>query len=224
MIQLARHLPAEGARRVFNWFGTTSYAQNGEDLLICSLLGWPTTGYFVDVGCHHPIRHSNTFTLYLQGLCGLAIDANGEFATEFESIRPLDTFVSACVGSEEGTAEFKVFVDRALSSIAGRKISGISDAQYRLERVEHLPIRRLDDVLSEARAPHDFDLLSIDVEEHDFSVLKSVNLEIFHPRLVVIELHDVDVGRIADHEVSRHLAGYGYKPVACQKSNAFYLR
>lgn len=220
--QLLRHLPAEGARRLFNRYGTTSYSQNGEDLLICSLLGWPRSGYFVDVGCHHPIRLSNTYALYLRGLSGLAIDANDEFRVPFRTYRPRDAFVRACVGHAGGTVDFTVYVDRALSSAGTANIAGISREQYQVERVETLPVRRLDHLLEEADAPKTFDLLSIDVEGQDFSALQSLNLQAFRPRLIVIELHDVVVDEIGMHDVSRYLRGFRYLPVAAQKSNVFY--
>ena len=219
-----RYLPVEGTRRFLNGLAVTSYAQNGEDLMILSLLEWPRTGFYVDVGCHHPIRLSNTYALYLRGLTGLAIDANDEFDSAFKSYRPRDRFVRACVGNEAGFVDFTIYKERALSSASTKKVEGVSEAQYAIERVESLPVRRIDDILQEAGAPRQFELLSIDVENHDFSALQSIDLKTYEPRLIVVEAHDVDVNSIGTHEVSIYLKAFGYEAVACQRSNILFLR
>lgn len=216
-------MAGEASHRLLGGNSVRSYAQNGEDLLVCALLAWPTSGFYVDVGCHHPVRLSNTYALYLRGLSGVTIDANAEFAQLFAADRPRDKFVCACVGDQVGVAEFKVFHDRALSSAGGDKIAGISDAQYQVARVDSIPFRRLDAILAEQGAPSRFELLSIDVEGNDFSALRSIDLDVFRPRLIVIELHGIDVGNIGAHDVSLYLDALGYSPAACQKSNVFYL-
>jgi FkbM family methyltransferase len=222
--QLVRHLPAEGARRLLNRWGATSYAQTGEDLLIASLLGWPRSGFYVDLGSHHPINRSTTYALYLCGLTGIAIDANEEFAADFAKFRPKDRFVRACVGNEGGAVDFTIYKDRALSSATRGRVAGLSDAQYAVDRVERLPIRKLNDILAEAAAPKQIDLLSIDVEGQDFSALKSVDLDTYSFRLIVVELHGVDVRHIAGHEASLHLRAFGYTPVSCHRSNVLFMR
>ncbi len=222
--QFARQLGAEGPRRVFNQFGVISYAQTGEDLLIASLLSWPRHGYYVDVGCHHPIRLSNTYLLYLNGLRGLAIDANAEFRELFNHQRPHDKFVTACVGDEGGLVDFNIFKDRALSSIGGVRVDGISGRQYELERIEQVPLRSLNEIFMEHDVPEAFEVLSIDVERHDFSALKSLNLERFRPRLIVIELHGADPSRLGDDPVAKFCSNFGYVLVAYQRSNAFFVR
>ncbi len=221
--QFAKHVGAESTRRLLNPAGVTSYAQSGEDLLIASLLSWPTRGFYVDVGCHFPLRRSNTYLLYLRGLSGICIDANAEFADQFAMMRPRDKFIRACVGDSGGEVEFNIFNDRALSNINGSPVADLSEHQYELERVERLPIRPVSDVLFENHAPEEFDVLSIDVEQHDFSALRSVGLERYRPRLIVIEIHDVKAEYIGQHEVAEYCLTFGYRPVACQRSNVFFM-
>jgi FkbM family methyltransferase len=221
---LIRLVGAEGIRRLVNPAATSSYAQAGEDIVIASLLSWPRSGFYVDVGCHHPIRLSNTYLLYLRGSMGICIDANIEFGPLFARLRPRDKFIAACVGDSVGEVEFTVFKDRALSSVGGRRVTSIAAHQYEIDHVERAPIRPLAEILDEHGAPPEFELLSIDVEGHDFSVLKSAALDRYRPKLIVIEMHGVDVGRTAEHEVSIYLADHGYFPVAIQCSNVFFLQ
>ncbi len=40
------------------------YSQEGEDILLRRIFGDQTTGFYVDVGAHHPKRFSNTCYFY----------------------------------------------------------------------------------------------------------------------------------------------------------------
>ena len=35
---------------------------------------------------------------------------------------------------------------------------------------------------------HDFDFLNIDLEGHDYDVLKTIDLDLYHPKLICIEI------------------------------------
>src|SRR5262249_61263099 len=72
------------------------------------------------------------------------------------------------------------------------------------ERVIEVPVRTLDDILIEARAPAQFDLLSIDVEGHELEVLSGFDFTRWQPRLVLLEDH---VGNLKKHRFLR-AAGY----------------
>jgi hypothetical protein len=55
---------------------------------------------------------------------------------------------------------------------------------------------------------HSIDLLTIDVEGHDFRVLKSLDIAKYRPKIIVIEMHDF--AGIRDSEIYRYLAANGY--------------
>ena len=55
------------------------------------------SGFYVDVGAHHPIRFSNTFRLYRKGWRGLNIDANPGSMKRFHHTRPRDINIEAAV-------------------------------------------------------------------------------------------------------------------------------
>ena len=197
-----------------------SYAQAGEDLVLDFLTGHRPSGFYVDVGCNHPVRASNSYRFYRKGWHGIAVDANRSFARDFARMRPRDRFFHACVSDWPGEVDFHLFRDPALSSISGKPLFQSAE-QYQLERVERLPTRRLSSILEESGAPARFDFLSIDVEGHDEEVLRSVDLARHSPAVIVIELNaaDLDVAAIADSSVARHLAGFGYAPIAAHWSN-----
>ena len=53
-----------------------SYSQDNEDLFLNEYFEKISNGFYVDIGCHHPKRFSNTYLLYKKGWKGVNIDAN----------------------------------------------------------------------------------------------------------------------------------------------------
>lgn len=213
----------EAVRRLADRWRRPSYAQAGEDILIERLVGWDSPERrYVDVGCHHPIHLSNTYLLYLRGWTGVGIDANGEFAEPFRRCRPRDTFVNACVSDVEGEATFRIYKDRALSGVTTQQFAAAES--YELEREVLVPTRRLDTLLAAQDWPRDFDLLTIDVEGHDLEVLRSIDLAAYRPRVIVVEAHGIDPGRVEASAVHAHLVPFGYAVVAFHENNLFFRR
>jgi len=85
------------------------------------------------------------------------------------------------------------------------------------ERVIDVPIRTLDGILEEAKAPAGFDFLSIDVEGHEIEVLRGFDIGRWRPRLILIEDH---VGDLAKH---RFLKSAGYRLVRRYENNGWYV-
>ncbi|MFT7246563.1 MAG: hypothetical protein ACI82A_003940, partial [Candidatus Azotimanducaceae bacterium] len=52
-----------------------SWSQEGEDQILRRIFEQQSTGFYVDVGAHHPKRFSNTFLFYKLGWQGINIDA-----------------------------------------------------------------------------------------------------------------------------------------------------
>lgn len=53
---------------------TASYSQAGQDLLVRLLTDFSPSGYFVDIGCSHPVTINNTYALEQLGWNGILID------------------------------------------------------------------------------------------------------------------------------------------------------
>jgi FkbM family methyltransferase len=200
-----------------------SYAQAGEDLVLDFLVGHAPSGFYVDVGGNDPVWGSNSYRFYRKGWRGIVIDANAEFAARYRRVRPRDHFVAACVSDEAREVDFHIFAESALSSISGQRLYD-NDAHYRLQRTETLRTRPLTDLLDEAGAPDTFDFLSVDVEGHDEAVLRSLDLDRYRPRIILVELNGthLDVGRVNDHPLSQLVGERGYAPIAIHWGNVFY--
>jgi len=225
LIDFARVAVFEATRRAVLHYATPSFAQSGEDIVIDNLLGHKGSGFYVDVGCNHPIAMSNTYRFYLRGWRGIAIDANVEFKKLFARMRPRDIFVGACVSDSRSDVDFKIYKSRALSGITNTKFYDNPD-HYGLERVERLETKALSDILQIHSAPEKFELLSIDVEGHDFEVLRSIDLNRYQPEVILVEVNgkDISVDAIRESEVAKHLTQYSYEPVAVHWTNIFFRK
>jgi hypothetical protein len=98
--------------------GRLSYAQEGEVLILARILGSmkTTTGFFVDIGAHHPVRFSNTFYFYRRGWSGINVDALPGTRKLFRRMRPRDTTIECGVGLEESKLKYFSFNEPALNT------------------------------------------------------------------------------------------------------------
>ena len=70
------------------FFKTKNYSQGNEEEVLLKLFKNKNKGFFVDVGCHHPKRFSNTAALYRKGWSGINLDA------DLKTIRLFNFFTS----------------------------------------------------------------------------------------------------------------------------------
>jgi len=62
-------------RKVFLTRSSRRYwSQYGEDIVLDRVLNLRKPGFYVDVGCYHPVKNNNTFKLYRRGWRGVNLD------------------------------------------------------------------------------------------------------------------------------------------------------
>ncbi|MCP9446357.1 MAG: FkbM family methyltransferase [Nitrospira sp.] len=162
-----------------------SYSQYGEDLLIKTALSdQKTRGFYVDVGCHHPRRGSNTYGLYRRGWRGLLIDVEEVKVLACRLRRRRDRAIVAAVSDREyGTP---IYSPGAFSTNTTINLSSIPDPDtYR--PVGHIVTTTLTKLLDDYQVPPDFELLSIDVEGMDYEAIKGLDLQRYKPGVICVE-------------------------------------
>jgi FkbM family methyltransferase len=191
-----------------------SYGQEGEDLIIGRLFDGRQTGFFVDVGAHHPFRFSNTWLLYKRGWRGINIDAMPGAMSAFRAWRPQDINIECLVSSDARPRTFFQYEEPALNTLSEDLVRQRErDApHYRLTGSTILPARRLADILADHLAPGQaIDLLNVDVEGHDLDVLMSNDWDRFRPRVIVVELIGTAHADMEKSELYRFLEARGYR-------------
>ncbi|NET86402.1 MAG: FkbM family methyltransferase [Moorea sp. SIO1F2] len=82
----------------------------------------------------------------------------------------------------------------------------------------------LNEIIDRYNTPKEFDLLSIDVEGHDFQVLASLDLDVYHPKIIIIEIHDFNLANPNKNQIYNYLLHSGYKMVSYSVPNGYFVR
>jgi len=205
-------------------FVNLAYSQDGEDMILRRLFERQKTGFYVDVGAHHPFRFSNTCYFYRRGWRGINVDPNPEALEVFRRARPADVNVCVGVSDAPGNLSFHFFNEPALNTFdAGLAVERARLPGYRLLETRNVPVRRLDDLLAEY-LPRDrkIDFLSIDVEGMDLSVLRSGDWTRFRPRILLVEAHERTVSAIASDPINMFAVATGYQLIAKTVNTLIY--
>jgi len=183
------------------------HSQFAEDISIVRCFPKTHKGFFVDVGCFHPIKYNNTWKLYKKGWRGINIDIDSIKIEGFNLIRSKDTNVCRAVGNQEGEVHYwkngfysltasldDDFVQNKMGYIkkstqCSRLTSILDDSKYKGQRI---------------------DLLSVDAEGHDLEVLRSLDFERYAPLLVAAEAHHALFTEVSKSELYKFLVEKGY--------------
>lgn len=200
-----------------------NYSQTGEDAVIRSLLDETRPGFYVDVGCHDPIRSSNTMSLYLHGWHGINIDANPRLIERFKRVRRRDVAVCSAISDEERDLVFHEFEDELVSTLSGEVLEEW-EGKWKKRGERSVRPRTLGSILRDNLPPGtEIDLLSVDVEGHDLNVLRSVDLDVFRPKLIVVEMHHLQLHLVAQNPVTRYLEARQFRQIGYDTLNGYFV-
>jgi FkbM family methyltransferase len=205
-------------------FSQVYFSQEGEEIILRRFFNYSNTGFFVDVGAHHPKRFSNTFVLYKLGWRGINIDAMPGSMDSFNKIRPGDINIEAAISDKSETRQYFTFNEPALNTFDKNKmIEIVKNTNYKLTDKLEIKTTTLAQVLDvHIKENQKIDFFSIDVEGLDLKVLKSNNWIKYKPKVIVIESGLPYLDSFNSDEVSIYLDKLGYKPFAKTFKSVFY--
>ncbi len=199
-----------------------SYSQYAEDLIIQSYFSRKLrNGRYVDVGCHHPRRGSNTYGLYRKGWSGILIDLEKTKVLANQLSRRKDKVILAAVSDTEEWME--IFSDKSYSTNTTIKKNQDSINE---QSIGHIKTQTLTNILNEENFQKKFELLSIDVEGVDLQVLKGLDLKCYQPQIICIENWNSKDGisAILNSEIHQYLNDQSYELVAFSGLSTIYQR
>lgn len=186
------------------------YSQFGEDVILKELIDKnEKKGFYVDVGCYHPKKFSNTYMLHKRGWSGINIDLEKDKIFCFKLARPNDHNVISAISNTEEIVS--IYRDRkfSLGTTVNKELA--EESKNKREFIK-LKTKTLDHVIeSSPFKDREIDVLSIDAEGHDWEVLQSIDLKKYVPKVIVIESQDQVIEDIIESELYTHLTGYGYQ-------------
>jgi FkbM family methyltransferase len=170
-------------------------------------------GFFVEAGANDGFEQSNTYWFErFRGWTGVLVEPIPELYREAVLERPdAQVFNCALVPFDHGADTVTMRHGGLMSIVSGSRGSEEADRAYvepafRLgmesEYETEVPARTLSAILDEVDAP-EVDLLSLDVEGFEPSVLRGMEFDRHAPRFILVEIHDMAAGRAAiEHMLS----------------------
>jgi len=217
-----------GSFKLFGVFAKATLSQSAEDIIIEKILkdAKKNNGIFVDVGCNHPIEYNNTYLLYLRGKRGINIDGNGDLIKLYSKYRNSDTNLNYLISDKEEEVVFNLSHKDKISTIHFDEIDAASEKHFPAHLRTKMTTKTLNSVLAEnnIKGAGEIDLLCIDVENHDFEVLSSIDLNKYQPYLVVIEILGLDINNPTANKTYNLLHQNGYVLKNFVFSNGFFIR
>lgn len=211
-------------RNFFDLWGTRSYSQEGEDLILSRIFEGKNNGFYVDIGAHHPMRFSNTYALYKRGWKGINVEPNPDSLKLFTKLRPKDLNLNFGIASQTGVLKYFMFNEPALNTFEEGIVKGrLENGQYQLLREVDIKVYSLGEILNQYKSTFDnIDLLTIDVEGLDLDVLKSNDWDRYKPNWVLVEQLGLKNLESLEFETHMFLSSKGYVLFAKTFNTLFY--
>lgn len=172
-----------------------SYSYGAIDLLLKYIFKNKDKGFYIDVGCHHPVMNNNTYLLYQKGWHGINIDLDQKNIHLFNYFRAKDENVNCAVSSAAGEKDLFFYHDKSpintIEKNAAKYQKGI------VKEIKKIKTQTLDSILDKSKFKNEqIDLVSIDVEGHEIEVIKGFNLKKYKPNVIVVEYLDLSTKKL----------------------------
>ena len=169
-----------------------SYAMDNEDTAVLNYFKNKKKGFYVDVGCYHPIHRNNTYLLHKQDWSGVNIDTS-EFSIDlFNHMRPKDLNYNCAISNKNEI--IKLFYQKKLSQLNTTEIDQAKTVFQGNIKEKKIQAFTLDEILNKGKFKNNkIDFLDIDVEGADLKVLKGLSFDKFKPELICVEIHEKEV-------------------------------
>jgi len=168
-------------------------SQFGEEKFILNYFDKKYKGKFVDIGCFHPTRHNNTYTMYKQGWCGINIDLNPLTIELFNFFRTKDININAAISdNEENKTLYFINELNTQNTLEANHLSFLKKHHNIKEEEiskQEIMTKRLDKILDNYNF-NEIDFMNIDVEGHELNVLKTIDFLKYNIKFICIEMID----------------------------------
>ena len=169
-----------------------SFSQFGEDLILLKYLKYKgiEKGKYLDIGAFHPRWASNTHLLHKKGFTGYCVDIDENRLRWFKFARGnnVKTICGAVSNSRDELIEVYKFKRKTPFSLIdttcpehAKKFHLKGNSKYEVIKVKNYHIN---DIFNKTGK---INVLNIDIEGKDFEVIKSSNLDIIDPEIILIE-------------------------------------
>lgn len=198
----------------------TIYSQFGEDAIILKLLECLSIDKpnYLDIGAHHPISDSNTYLLYRKGARGVLVEANPELIEEIIRARPEDNVINiGIVDNKKSSMPFYILNIKGCSTFSKEYADNAVNNNYaQIIKVINIKTKNINSIMKKYFKKKTPDFLSIDIENYDLVVLKSLDLKKYRPKIICIEVSSKEKTR-------EYMSNNSYILWGCTYANDIYI-
>ena len=194
------------------FFKKKTYSQFGEDLIIDKFFG-SYIGKYVDIGCFHPIKYSNTALLNKKGWSGVNIDLNEVSIKFFNACRKNDLNITACLSDKK--EDVIIYMDSEFSALNSIYLQNSKNFNFKKLKKKKIQTKVFSEIVEDS-----FDFLNIDCEGSDYKIIKTIDLKKYKPKLINIE-----VSKENENYIYNYLNQNGYELLTIKSlSHIFKIR
>ena len=180
---------------------------DNEDLEILKYFKGKKNGFYVDVGCYHPIHRNNTYLLYKLDWRGINIDIS-EFSIDlFNYLRPDDLNYNFAISNKNEI--LKMYYQKELSqlsTIEKEQANKVFQGDIKEKKIQAFTLNEI--LAKDKYKNYEIDLLNIDVEGADLKVIEGLSFDKFMPKLICVEIRE---NKIKESKIFKFLNNKNYE-------------
>jgi len=162
---------------------------DNEDTAVLNYFKDKKNGFYIDVGCYHPIHRNNTYLLHKKNWNGINIDTSQFSIDLFDYMRPNDLNYKCAISNKNQI--IKLFYQKELSQLSTTERNQAETVFQGNIKEKEVQAFTLDEILNRDKYKNSkIDFLDIDVEGADLKVLEGLSFDKFKPELVCVEIHE----------------------------------
>ena len=201
----------------------------GEDLFIQNYFKNKPKGFYIDVGCYHPLQGNNTHLLYKNGWSGINFDINHYSIKLFDFLRKRDLNIHSGISRKKNKLTMYYRKEINMLNTLDEKIAKIHFRNgYKKKNIQ---VNTLNFFISKKfKKLNRIDFINIDVEGYELDALKSLNFSTYKPQLICIEIHniknmyDTNYKYLKSNDVYNYLINKKYKVIWKNKYSFIFER
>tara|TARA_E500000178_G_scaffold291991_1_gene296146 strand:- start:5355 stop:6053 length:699 start_codon:yes stop_codon:yes gene_type:complete len=173
-------------RIYYEKYSKKSYSISNVDLIINRIFKKRKKGIYIDIGCNHPIKFNNTYILYKRGWNGINVDSDVKSINEFKKLRKDDHNICRLVSNSKKKIKYYFYHNRSALNTVDKEL--VFSRRTKPTKIIKMETSTLENILNESPFNNKkINLLSIDIENHEYEVLKNFNFDKYKIDMIVTE-------------------------------------
>jgi len=172
-----------------------SYSFGGIDSLIINIFKNTNDGFYVDIGCGHPIKNNNTYLLNKKDWKGINIDLDEQNINLFNIYRKKDENINIAVSDDNKEVDLYFYHSKSAINTISKEAANYQKAK--VSSIKKIRSKSLNEILANSKFKDiQIDFLSIDVEGSELLVLKNFDFKKYSPKVIVVEYLDLSLPKL----------------------------